>query len=894
MGHLNLRASLSLLTLVAAHSASAQSGDWMFGPFEKPAGVNPIISPSAGSTFLSPMTDSVVRWEELATFNPAAVVRDGKVYVLYRAEDVTGKREIGFHTSRLGLAESSDGLRFTRRPAPVLFPDKDAQARYEWTGGVEDPRIVEAEDGSYVLTYTQWNRDIPHLAIATSKDLVHWTKHGPAFAAADNGKYLKTETKSGAILTRVAGNRLVATKVNGKYWMYFNVPDIMVATSDNLIDWTPLADSDGKVVKVLSPRPGYFDSWLVEAGPPAIMTERGILLVYNAGNSGQFGQAGLPQRVYTGGQALFDARNPIKLIARSDEPFIQPTEPYEKTGQYKDGTTFVEALIPFNGRWLLYYGTADSRVAVAVWNPKRAASTTAESVATAQEAWWRDGVCYEVFVRSFSDADGDGVGDLRGLISRLDYINDGNPASATSLGARCIWLMPIDKSVSYHGYDVTDYYHVDPHYGTDDDFRALVEAAHRRGIHVIVDFVPNHSSSENPWFQSALRDPSSPYRSWYRWSRTPPTQKGPWGQEIWHKSPVRDEYYYGLFWGGMPDLNYETPAVLDEMLEVTTHWLRDMHADGFRFDAVPYLVEDGEDLAHTRGTHDVLRRYGNSIRAVSPPSFTIGEMSDEAPQILATYYPDQLDAYFAFGVAFATIRSASSGDASAFIEAVREANATFPEGRWSPFLANHDHERVMTQLGDIAKTRVAASAMLMLPGMPFVYYGEEIGMVGAKPDETIRTPMQWSAERGAGFTAGEPWENPQSDWRTKNVAAQDPDRGSLLNHYRRLIHLRNDHRALGTGTLVMGTASNSAVAAFMRRSPTETAIVIANFGALPMEHVDVTIDSAAGAISTGRLVLIYGDPTNGCVSEASLGANRSMQGLRIAPHGLCVYRLARG
>jgi predicted GH43/DUF377 family glycosyl hydrolase len=367
------RLALDGLILFGALSvpAEAQRPDWMFGPFEKPGQVNPIIAPNGAATFLSPMSDSVVRWEELATFNPAAVVKDGKVYVLYRAEDATGKREIGFHTSRLGLAESSDGLRFTRRPAPVLYPDKDVQARYEWTGGVEDPRIVETDDGTYVLTYTQWNRDVPRLAIATSKDLVHWQKHGPAFAKADSGKYLKLDTKSGAILTRVQGNRLIATKVNGKYWMYFNVPDILIATSDDLIDWTPLADSDGKVLKVLSPRAGYFDSWLVEGGPPAIMTERGILLIYNAGNSGKFGQAGLPQRVYTGGQALFDAKNPIKLIGRSDAPFIQPTEDYERTGQYKDGTTFVEGLVPFNGRWFLYYGTADSRVGVAVWDPRK-------------------------------------------------------------------------------------------------------------------------------------------------------------------------------------------------------------------------------------------------------------------------------------------------------------------------------------------------------------------------------------------------------------------------------------------------------------------------------------------------------------------------------------------
>jgi predicted GH43/DUF377 family glycosyl hydrolase len=363
--------SLTLLALGFASPARAQDRAWMFGPFEKPASVNPIITPNAGSTFLSPMTDSVVRWEELATFNPAAVVRNGKVYVLYRAEDATGKREIGFHTSRLGLAESSDGLHFTRRDTPVLYPDKDVQARYEWTGGVEDPRIVESEDHTYVLTYTQWNRDVPRLAIATSKDLVHWAKHGPAFAKAEGGKYLRLETKSGAIVTRVEGDHLIATRVNGKYWMYFNVPDIMIATSENLIDWAPLADSDGKVLKVLSPRPGYFDSWLVEAGPPAIITDRGIVLVYNAGNSGQFGQPALPQRVYTGGQALFDLQNPIKLIARADEPFIKPTEEYEKTGQYKEGTTFTEALIQFKGRWFLYYGTADSRVGVAVWTPRR-------------------------------------------------------------------------------------------------------------------------------------------------------------------------------------------------------------------------------------------------------------------------------------------------------------------------------------------------------------------------------------------------------------------------------------------------------------------------------------------------------------------------------------------
>src|SRR2546427_7132152 len=330
---------------------------WTFGPFVKPAQVNPIITPNPTSHFRSPMTDSVVAWEEYATFNPAAVAKDGKVFVLYRAEDASGEQQIGRHTSRLGLAESSDGLRFTRRGAPVLYPDTDAQRQYEWPGGVEDPRIVESDDGTYILTYTQWNRDVPRLAVATSHDLISWTKHGPAFARAFGGKYLRTESKSGAILSRIDGNRIIATRVNGKYWMYFGVPDIRIATSDNLLDWTPLEDTDGQAVKVLSARANYFDSWLVEAGPPALITGRGILVLYNAGS--------LPSRTYSAGQALFDVNDPRILIARSDSAFIRPTESYERTGQYAAGTTFLAGLVPVRGRWYLYYAPADSRVGVA-------------------------------------------------------------------------------------------------------------------------------------------------------------------------------------------------------------------------------------------------------------------------------------------------------------------------------------------------------------------------------------------------------------------------------------------------------------------------------------------------------------------------------------------------
>ncbi|HEY0779154.1 MAG TPA: glycoside hydrolase family 130 protein, partial [Gemmatirosa sp.] len=329
------------------------------------------------ASFRSPMGDSVVRWEAFATFNPAAVVRDGRIVVLYRAEDSSAAPTIGGQTSRIGMAASDDGVRVTRRAAPVLYPDRDAQMRYEWPGGVEDPRVVEGEDGTYVLTYTQWNRDVPRLAVATSRDLVTWTKHGPALAGAAGGKYLDFESKSGAIVTRpvrdpARGERLVAARVDGRYWMYFNVPDVLLATSDDLVHWTPVEDANGRPLKVLSPRPGYFDSWLVEAGPPPVLTARGIVVLYNAGNDRRYGDPTVPNRAYTAGQALFDARNPVRLLARTAAPFIRPTEAYEKSGQYAEGTTFVEGLVPFRGRWYLYYGTADSRVGVAVWDPRPA------------------------------------------------------------------------------------------------------------------------------------------------------------------------------------------------------------------------------------------------------------------------------------------------------------------------------------------------------------------------------------------------------------------------------------------------------------------------------------------------------------------------------------------
>jgi len=460
-------------------------------------------------------------------------------------------------------------------------------------------------------------------------------------------------------------------------------------------------------------------------------------------------------------------------------------------------------------------------------------------------AWTRGATCYELFVRSFKDSDGDGIGDLKGATSKLDHINDGNPKSTHSLGARCIWLMPVDESPSYHGYDVSDYYRVARVLGTNDDFKVFAAEAHKRGIKVLVDLVLNHSSSEHPHFLEALRDTASQYRAWYRWSATDPG-RGPWGSDIWHKSPVRDEYYYGIFSSHMPDLNYETPAVLDEAKRVAEFWIDSMHVDGFRLDAVSYLVEDGMHLAHTAGTHRVLREWQAYVRGIKPDVFTVGEVTYPNDTVL-TYYPDQLTSYFAFEVADSIISAVRRGSSKGMLAPVMQLQRTVPVGRWSPFVRNHDQVRTRTELGgDIAKAKIAATILLTMPGMPFVYYGEEIGMIGAKPDERLRTPMQWSAEHGDGFTTGTPWEQLQSDSLTTTVAAEERDAGSILALHRRLIHLRDRCAAISVGKVIPLETGHDAVIAYIRRTDYEAVLVIANLSDTAIAGVEVnTAESGA-------------------------------------------------
>lgn len=365
------------LVAVFLATVALRSGDpaWALTGFVKSDSINPVLTPGTG-VFTDPILHRTIAWEAKDVFNPATVVRNGRVYLLYRAQDAVGHPA---GTSRIGLAESIDGFHFTRRAGPVLYPDNDAWKKYEWEGGCEDPRVVEDGKGVYYMTYTAFDGHTARLLVATSTDLIHWTKHGPVFARAFHGKYIDKWSKSGSIVSRYVGGKIVAARIMGKYWMYWGDQFIWAAVSDNLLDWTPVEKAPGETdpvelrgqarempaLKIVLPtRKGKFDSDLVESGPPALLTAQGILLLYNSRNIPAIGDPTLPEGTYTASQALFDTADPTHLLHRLDHYFLRPDKAYELTGQV-NSVCFIEGLARFDGRWLLYYGTADSKIAVA-------------------------------------------------------------------------------------------------------------------------------------------------------------------------------------------------------------------------------------------------------------------------------------------------------------------------------------------------------------------------------------------------------------------------------------------------------------------------------------------------------------------------------------------------
>lgn len=465
--------------------------------------------------------------------------------------------------------------------------------------------------------------------------------------------------------------------------------------------------------------------------------------------------------------------------------------------------------------------------------------------------WWRDAVFYEVFVRSFADSTagplaGDGVGDLRGLIERLDYLNDGDPTTDTDLGVTALWLMPIAESPSYHGYDVVDYRAVDEEYGTRQDFLDLIEAAHARGMRVIVDTVINHTSSRHPWFVEA-RDPESPRHAWYVWREEP--EPADWGQKVWHDRAGNGLHYFGLFWHGMPDINLESAEATAAVLDFSRFWLEEMHADGFRLDAVKHLIERFPQVENTAESVRWLEEYRRAMHRADPEAFLIGEVWADT-ETVAHYVPEALDAAFEFDLAYAIVEGVRDGDALRIADTIRAVQRAYPPGQFATFLANHDMPRVMTTLlkgstdrdEAIAKARLCAAIQLTLPGIPFVYYGEEIGMTGDKPDPDIRTPMQWTGDGAtAGFTRGRPWRSPNADTPLTNVADQQADAASLLTAYRTLIHQRRARPDLWRSPLTVLDAGVPEILAYSYSDEGSVALFLHNLSGKAKRGVRVEL-----------------------------------------------------
>ncbi len=462
-------------------------------------------------------------------------------------------------------------------------------------------------------------------------------------------------------------------------------------------------------------------------------------------------------------------------------------------------------------------------------------------------AWWRDAVFYEIFVRSFQDSDGDGIGDLQGIIDRLDHLNDGNPDGGDDLGVDAIWLMPIHPSPSYHGYDVIDYRDVAAEYGGLAALDALVAEGKKRGVRIIIDFLLNHASERHPWFRSS-RDPKSPHRDYFVWRDDHPSGWArPWdGAPLWHELG-ENQYYYALFWSGMPDWNLEHPDVEREMYDVMRFWLKRGIA-GFRVDAIRYLVETDEAVvADTPETHAFIQRMRKTIGDEFPDALLVGEAWSGVDD-QAGYFGDGQGLHLAFSFDMAAriqeaVRDGVRSSLNQILDRSREVIAD--RGFEAPFLTNHDMPRIARGLGwDKARLRLAAALLFSSPGTPFIYYGEEIAMGGGegREDEYKRTPMLWTDGVHHGFTKGTPWWPIPDEEDGTDVAAQKADQGSLLNLYRKLIALRKSSVALRRGDQRrLEVKGGRGVVAFVREHPDERVLVVVNLDKKPSEPFDAPV-----------------------------------------------------
>jgi glycosidase len=452
---------------------------------------------------------------------------------------------------------------------------------------------------------------------------------------------------------------------------------------------------------------------------------------------------------------------------------------------------------------------------------------------------WPNGVNYEVFVLSFADGNGDGKGDFKGLTSKLDYFSE--------LGIGGLWLMPIMNSPTYHKYDVTDYKSINPDYGTIEDFKKFVDEAHKRNIRVLVDLILNHTGSDHPWFQSAIKDKNSKYRNYYVWAKKDSIRSQIAKKQVsfdsdnitqWH--PVNGdtlaEHYYGFFWGGMPDLNFDNPDVKAEFVDIGKFWLSEMKVDGFRLDAAKHIFPTDR----AKDNHEFWVWFRGEMQKIKPDVYLVGEVWSKAEDVAP--YLKGLPALFNFDLGYAITSAVQQGkDTTGLIKEYKKIidfyNASTSNFIDATFLKNHDQNRILSELGDDEqKARIAASILMTLPGTPYVYYGEEIGMKGLKPDEYIREPFIWDTDHKD--PAQTSWEEPRFSTEKTVVpyAVQKADKKSMYNFYHDWIEYRNDSEALTYGNIDLAPMQMNEVVMFYRTKDDEKLLVLHN-----ISDVEVTV-----------------------------------------------------
>ena len=504
--------------------------------------------------------------------------------------------------------------------------------------------------------------------------------------------------------------------------------------------------------------------------------------------------------------------------------------------------------------------------------------------------WWNDAVFYEIFVRSFYDSNADGVGDLQGIIQKLDYLNDGNPNTDTDLGVTALWLMPIFPSPSYHGYDVTDYRNIDEEYGTMNDFKALITAAHARGIKIVIDFVGNHTSDQHPWFTASASNESK--RDWYLWNSNKPSYNGPWGQEVWHER--NGSYYYGLFWGGMPDLNYTNQDVTNEIKNTLRFWKEEVGVDGFRIDAVKHWIENGDQQENTAATLAWWRDLYVFKKSLDPGLMMVGE-AWTSTQNIAPYSDKRLDYCFEFDLSYALIDGINNQTNSGLKSKMSEIISTYEPNQYGTFLTNHDQDRSFYLFGmDERKAKLAARILLSLPGVPYIYYGEEVGMLGQKPDEDIRRPMQWTSSANAGFSSTQPWHPLNNNYANYNVANQQFESESIWSQYQIWIKQRTRNTALRSGTYDIIETNNSRIFSYLRAdSESNTAFaVIHNLSSQNTDDITIRINNSSLTEGTYNLINILNNQNMGSINVISSGAfDTTLSEVTLAAHSSFLLKL---